>query len=93
MGPVHLVEPPEQVFGRPVHIVTTRVVGKVIAQGRTAELLPEQIYLVEKQDDARPHEPPGIDDRVEEHQALHHSILPHERQHRPGNDGVVRRRT
>lgn len=75
MCSVDLVEPPEKVLRRPVDVVSTRVVGEVVDQGRSAELLLEQIDLVEEEDDARPHEPPRVDHRVEEDETLHHSVL------------------
>jgi hypothetical protein len=75
MGSVDLVESPKEIFGRPVDIVASGIVGEIVAQRRPAEFLAEQIDLVEKQNDTRPHEPSRIDDRVEKHQTLHHTVL------------------
>lgn len=33
MRPVDLVEPPQQIFRRSIHIVAARIVGKIIPQG------------------------------------------------------------
>lgn len=75
LSPVHLVEPPQQIFGRSVDVVATRVVGEVIPQRRSTELLFEEIDLVEEQNDAGSHKPSRIDDRIEEDQTFHHAIL------------------
>jgi len=75
MCAIDLVESPEQVFGCAVDVVTARVVREVVHQRRLAQLLSEQVDFVEKQDDTRAHEPPGVDDRVEKDQTFHHAIL------------------
>lgn len=75
MRPVHLVEPPEKVLGRLVDVDATGVVGEVVAQRRPPELLAEDVDLVQEEDDARPYEPPRVDDRVEQEETLHHSVL------------------
>jgi len=66
MRPVHLVESPKQVFGGFLNIVAARIVGEVVAQWRATKLLLEDIDLVQEQDDTSPHEPPRVDDRIEE---------------------------
>ena len=63
--PVDLVEAPEQILGGLVDIAPSRVVGEIVSQRGSAQLLFENIHLVEKQDDACPHEPSRVDDRVE----------------------------
>jgi len=75
MCTVDLVESPQEVFCSSIHIIASRVVGKVIDQRRFAELLSEQINLVEEEDDARSHKPSRVDNRVEKDQAFHHAIL------------------
>ena len=75
MCPVHLVEPPEQIFCSAIHVVTTRVIGEVVGQRRLAQLLPEQIDFVEEKDDRRSHKPSRVDDRVEKDQTFHHAVL------------------
>lgn len=77
MCAIHLVESPKKVLGRAVDIIATRVIWEVVAQWGAGELLPEQVDLVQEQNDTRPHEPSRIDDRVEENQAFHHSVLRH----------------
>ena len=72
---VDLIESPEQVLGRSVHIIATRVIGEIVAERRSRKLELEEIDLVQEQDDAGPHEPPGIDHRVKQDQTFHHSIL------------------
>ncbi len=72
---INLVEPPEQILGSAVDVVSARVVWKVVGERRTTELLLEKIDLVQEQDYAGPHEPPRVDNGIEEHQALHHSVL------------------
>lgn len=76
MCPIDLVKPPEQILGRPIHVITARIVGEVVAQRRTRKLLAEQIDFVQEQDNTGALEPPRVDDRIEENQAFHHSILP-----------------
>ena len=75
MCAIDLVESPEQILCRTVDVVTARVVRKVIAERRPRKFRLEQIDLIEEKNDARPHEPAAVDDRVEEHQALHHAVL------------------
>lgn len=75
MCSVHLVEPPQEIFGRSVDIVTSGIVWEIICKRRPTELLLEQIHLIQEEDDACSHEPSRIDDRVEKHQTFHHSIL------------------
>jgi len=75
MCSVHLVEPPQEIFGRSVDIVTSGIVWKVIPKRRPTELLLEQIDLVQEEDDACPHKPSRIDHRVEKHETFHHAIL------------------
>lgn len=75
MSSIDLVEAPEEIFGRPVDIVASGIVGEIVAQRRATEFLPEQINLVEEEDDTRAHEPSRIDDRVEQHQTFHHTVL------------------
>ena len=62
MCSVDLIEPPEQILGGSVDVISTRIIGEIVAQGRSSKLLPEQINLVQEQNDTCPHEPPGIDD-------------------------------
>ena len=59
---VDLIESPQQVLRRSVHVVPTRVVREVIAEGRPSQLLLEEIDLVEEENDTRSHEPPRIHD-------------------------------
>lgn len=75
MGPVDLVEPPQKIFGSAIDVVAAQIIGEVIAQRRPREFLAEQIDLVQEEDDTGPHKPPGINDRIEQHQTLHHSVL------------------
>ena len=75
MCSVHLIEPPQEIFGRPVNIITTGVVREVVPERRPAELSLEEIHLVQEEDDACPHEPSRIDNRIEKHQTFHHAIL------------------
>jgi hypothetical protein len=62
---IHLVESPEKILGRSVHIVAARVIWEVVAQWGARELLSEEIDLVQEEDDACPHKPSRIDHRVE----------------------------
>jgi len=66
MGAVDLVEAPEQVLGGLIDVVSARVVREVVAERGPAKLLLEDVYLIEEQDDAGPHEPARVDDRVKE---------------------------
>ena len=65
MSSVHLVESPKQILGGLIHVISSRVVRKVVAKWRAAELLLEDIDLVEKENNTRAHEPPRVDDGVE----------------------------
>lgn len=65
MGAINEVESPEEVFGGAIRIGSARVIREVLAEWRTLQLLHEQIDLVQEEDDARPHKPSGVDDRVE----------------------------
>ena len=67
MGPVNLVESPQQILRRSINIISTRVVREVVAQRRAAKLLLEKIDLVEEEDDTGAHEPSRIDDRIEQY--------------------------
>lgn len=60
MSAVHLVEPPKQVFRRPIDVVPARVIWEVVAQRRATQFLSEEIDLVEEQDYTCSHEPPRI---------------------------------
>lgn len=82
---VDLIESPEQVFGRSIHIIATRVVGEVVAERRSCELELEEIDLVQEQNDTGPHEPPRIDHRVKQDQTFHHSILQSQISSYPGS--------
>lgn len=75
MRPVHLIEPPEQVLRSAIDIVAARIVGEVIAQWGTRQLLAEEIDFVQEENDACPHEPAGVDHGIKEDQTLHHSVL------------------
>lgn len=79
MRSIDLIESPQQIFRGPVDIIASRVIREVIAQGRPSEFLFEEIDFVQEEDDAGSHEPPGVDDGIEKHQALHHPILFHVR--------------
>ncbi len=46
--PIDLVEPPQQVFGSSVNVVTARVVWEVIAERRARKLELEEIDFVEE---------------------------------------------
>jgi len=73
--PIDLVEPPQQILCRAIDVVAARVVRKIVDQGRLAQFLAEEIDLVQEQDDACPHEPARVDDRVEQDETLHHAVL------------------
>lgn len=75
MCAVHLIESPKKILRCAIDVVAAGVVGEVVAQRGAWELLPEQIDLVQEEDDACPHEPSRIHHRIEKDQALHHSIL------------------
>lgn len=75
MRAIHLVESPQKVLGRAVHVVAARVVGEIVDQGRATELLTEKINLVEEEDDAGPHEPSRVHYRIEENKTFHHTVL------------------
>ena len=62
MGPVDLVESPEQILCGTIHVVAARVVGEVVGERRLAQLLPKQIDLVEEKDDRCSHKPSRVDD-------------------------------
>jgi len=67
VGPVDLVEPPQEVLGGTVDIVTARVIGEVVRQRTSRELDFEQIHLVEEQDYTRSDEPTTVHHRVKQH--------------------------
>ncbi len=75
MRTIDLVKSPKQVLRSSINVISTRVVWEVISQRRSIQLLFKQIDLVQEEDDARAHEPPRVDDRVEEHQRFHHAVL------------------
>lgn len=75
MGAIDLIEPPQQVLGSSIDVITTRIIWEVFAQWRTTKLLPEQVDFVEEQNNTRPHEPSRINDRVKKNETLHHPIL------------------
>lgn len=75
MSSVNLIEPPKQILGGFVDIVTSRVVGEVVAERRPGELDLEDVDLVQEKNDAGSHEPTRIHNRVEKKQAFHHAIL------------------
>ena len=54
---IHLVESPKKVLCRAIYIVAARVVREVVAQRRLGELGPEQVDLIQEQDDRCSHEP------------------------------------
>ena len=56
-------------------MVTAGVIRKIPLQRRSAELRLEQVDLVQKENDASSHEPSGVDNGVEEDEALYHAIL------------------
>ena len=58
MGSIDLVESPQKILGGTIDIVSARVVREIRSQGRSTQLRLEQVDLVEKQDNARPREPP-----------------------------------
>jgi len=66
MCSVDLVEAPEEVFCRTVHVFSARVVREVLYQRRFLQFLPEEIDLVEEEDDRCSHEPSRIHDGIEE---------------------------
>lgn len=75
MCAVDLVEAPEQVLGRAVDVVAAGVVWEVLVERGAAELLTEEVDLVEEEDDGGAHEPARVDDGVEEDEGLHHAVL------------------
>ena len=46
MCPIHLVEPPEQIFCSAVDVVAARIVGEVVAEWTSCEFGFEEIDLV-----------------------------------------------
>lgn len=75
VGTIDLVETPENVLDGSLRVVAAGIVGKIMAERRAREFLSEEIDFVEEKDDAGSQEPSGIDNRIEEYQALHHSVL------------------
>lgn len=57
MCSVDLIKPPQEVFGRLVDVVAPRIVWEVVAKWRSAELLLEDVDLIEEQYYACSHEP------------------------------------
>lgn len=75
VGPIDLIETPQQIFRRSIDIIASRVVGKIIPQRRSTQFLFEEIHFVEEEDNAGAHEPARIHHRVEQDQTFHHSVL------------------
>lgn len=75
MRSVDLVEPPQQIFRCPIHIVAARIVREIIPQGWTTKLLFEQVDLIEEQYYACPHKPSRVYNWVKQDQTFHHPIL------------------
>src|SRR5450432_3135533 len=75
MSSINLIEPPKEVFGRPVNIAPSRVVGEIVPKRRPSKFHFEKIDLVQKEDDTCPHKPPRVDNGIEKDKTLHHSIL------------------
>lgn len=65
MRAIHLVESPQQILGCFVDVIPARIIGKVVGQRGSHQLLFENVHLVEKQYDACSHEPARVDDRIE----------------------------
>lgn len=65
MCSVDLIEAPEQVLCSLVDIISTRIIGEIVAQGRSGQLLLENIDLIEEQNDTGSHKPARVDYRVE----------------------------
>ena len=63
---IHLVEAPEEIFRRTVHVFSARVIWDVLYQGRLFQFLSEEIDFVEEQDDGCSHEPSRVYDGIEE---------------------------
>ena len=75
MRAIDLVEPPEQVFCRPVHVIPARVIGEIIAQGRLGQFRSEEVDFVKEENDGGTHEPSRVDDGVKENERFHHAVL------------------
>lgn len=75
MRSVDLVEPPQQIFRCPIHIVAARIVREIISQGWTTKLLFEEVDLIEEQYYACPHKPSGVYNWIKQDQTFHHPIL------------------
>ena len=56
-------------------LILTRVLREAYREGRSEDLLLEQVLLVEEEDDGGVAEPLVVADRVEQLQALLHAIL------------------
>jgi hypothetical protein len=67
VGPINLVESPQEIFGRPVDIVSAGIVGKVVGKWAPGQLHLEQIDLVQEEDYTGPHKPTAVDNRIEQH--------------------------
>lgn len=67
MCSIDLVKPPKKIFRSSVDVVSSRVIWEVIAERRPSKLLPEQIDLVQEEDDTRPHEPSRVDYGIEKY--------------------------
>lgn len=48
MSSIDLIEPPQKILCRSVHIVATRIVGEVVPKRGPAQLLLEQVEFVEE---------------------------------------------
>ena len=62
------------ILGRLGVLVLALVVRKALAQTRARDLLLEQVFFVQEQNDRRVHEPLVVADRVEQAQRFVHTI-------------------
>lgn len=67
MRAIDLIESPQEILRGSIDVVTARVVWEVVAQWRFRKFRPEQIDLVQEQDNRGSHEPSRVDYRVEQY--------------------------
>ncbi len=75
MRSINLIESPEQVFRSSTDVVASCVVLEVLSKRRPPQLLLEEVNFIQEKNNASPHKPARVHDRVEKDETFHHAVL------------------